>query len=136
MNGDVCPDLNQVCIERTVALRAELARFKGWYLTARGYADKAEAERDKWQAEAYKVAGQYLDERGLHTKTWKRADAAEARLAAVEALHQPFTPGRRVGDNKDVGTLCDHCTDTGDPYCVVSEEWPCPTIKAARGAPS
>lgn len=44
-------------------------------------------------------------------------------LLAVLDLHKPGRPGWG----------CDHC-DTGDVGCNVSNDWPCPTVKAiAKG---
>lgn len=64
---------------------------------------------------------------------WTDADAAVVlakAVTAVLALHKPtptaFTGGRTL-------PTCDHC-NTGDPYCTVSNEWPCPTVAAIIAA--
>jgi hypothetical protein len=54
----------------------------------------------------------------------------EAGVAAVRSLHRRITVPLQSGKTFD---CCEHCTDTGDPYCVVSDEWPCPTIRALGG---
>lgn len=32
--------------------------------------------------------------------------------------------------------LCSHCTSGGDPFTVVSDEYPCPTLRALEEDPS
>jgi hypothetical protein len=45
------------------------------------------------------------------------------KLAKLRELHSPYES--RWTDKK-MHTMCSHC-DTGDPYCTVSMDWPCPT---------
>jgi hypothetical protein len=53
----------------------------------------------------------------------------EAALRRIAELHRPvlvtfWTASGTGGGRK--GPVCEHC-DTGDPYCTVSQDWPCPT---------
>lgn len=59
-----------------------------------------------------------------------------AALRAVLDLHAraDMTGLRRVGDGKTYDAVCEHCTDTGDPYVTVSDDWPCPTVAAVADA--
>jgi hypothetical protein len=54
-----------------------------------------------------------------------------AQRDAVLALHSPEEHVRPKGRSF---TMCGHCTSGGDPYTVVSDEWPCPTVAALGGA--
>lgn len=57
-----------------------------------------------------------------------------ARIAAAKALHfravWPTVNGRGDITYERTAIVCAHCTSTGDPYCTVSDEYPCPTLKA------
>lgn len=53
-----------------------------------------------------------------------------AAVARVRALH--WQTSVRCA-NGAVQPICSHC-DTGDPYCTVANDWPCPTIAVLDGA--
>jgi len=59
-----------------------------------------------------------------------RVVTLQARLAAVDKLHSPV---EAIAANGNRITVCNHCV--GDLAYVFDEQlnWPCPTIKAARG---
>jgi len=52
-----------------------------------------------------------------------------AQAEAVRTLHFATTVETTSGPRQ----MCNHC-DTGDPFCTVSNDWPCPTIAALDGA--
>lgn len=56
-------------------------------------------------------------------------DRLRAQAEAVRKLHFATTIETTSGPRQ----MCNHC-DTGDPYCTVSDDWPCPTIAALEGA--
>lgn len=83
--------------------------------------------------------------RRLDQITATRTDSPEGMviarqlLSAVQAaldLHArlDMTGLQRVGDGKTYDAVCEHCTDTYDPFDHLSDDWPCPTVKAIAGA--
>lgn len=44
-------------------------------------------------------------------------------IRALLTLHSPEIVDTYGGQR----TVCGHCS-TGDPYCTVSDDWPCPTV--------
>ncbi len=56
-------------------------------------------------------------------------DRLTAQRDAVLALHRPAPVGR----GRLQGEVCVECTSGGDPYTVVSSDWPCPTAAALGG---
>lgn len=95
------------------------------------FADAASHDEDNhrggtwhWPERAW-YAGKYCGE-GRREDVSTKAFAA---LRAVLDIHKPeptkFTTG--------VFLTCKHC-DTGDPYCTVSQDWPCPTVQAVTKA--
>ncbi len=50
----------------------------------------------------------------------------EEAVAAVLRLHVPY---KTIAPE---GVVCEHCS-TGNPFCTVSESWPCPTVSAIAG---
>lgn len=78
------------------------------------------AELDDLAREHYEESERQFDRAGAERD---RADVAEARVAAVLALHPE---GRDPYDQP----ACEVCVDrsTGE-----WESWPCPTVRAARG---
>ena len=46
---------------------------------------------------------------------------------AISDLHFPITITTTTVDR----VVCDHC-HTGDPYCTVSGDWPCPTMEIVK----
>lgn len=62
----------------------------------------------------------------------ERFDQMADALLAVLDLHKPARlsccgTGTATCTRHEARWSCDHC-DTGDPYCTVSNEWPCPTV--------
>jgi hypothetical protein len=81
---------------------------------ARGYAAKPEKER-------HREVGALL------------AEIARLR-AAVEAVRELHRPEDVTIRNSWTIRMCSHCAETGDPFCVVSDDWPCPTVQALAAA--
>lgn len=54
------------------------------------------------------------------------SQATDEAVRAVLNIHRPTTVTAHGGA---VRTVCDHCS-TGDPFCTVSDDWPCPTVAA------
>lgn len=114
MNGDdiLCPDLNQVCIERTDALRAELdaalvriqrcvdvVNGMGRFLTGNAVLNALDAEnpRPSWQARAEAAEEMLADARREHAAAW-----AEQNRPNLGPVHPwPDCPDHREVQHRD-----------------------------------
>jgi hypothetical protein len=56
-------------------------------------------------------------------------EATDGAVRAVRAVLDIHRPTMVTAHGGVLHTVCDHCS-TGDPFCTVSDDWPCPTVTA------